>query len=198
MMPILVQRLRTQTTFFPKIGEESGGLGYKRIGHRRLSLLVVRLPDDQAIEMADRTASQAALTLPQDRRRTDTVQRQPMVHKWLDDALCQRKVMDTTGIGEIGELHQNRNAAQNAASRIARLAQRGRVEFDVLSQPAPHDPVDRLGFEEKTFQHDNLHSKIGKWKVRFVPSSRDVSSAIQLPKQIRELGAVRHITGGGT
>ncbi len=85
-----------------------------------------------------------------------------MVHKRLDDVLCLRKVLYLTGIGEIGELHENRNAAQNAACRIARVVQRGRLKFDVLSKPAPHDPVDGPGFEEEAFQHDNLHSEIGK------------------------------------
>src|SRR5271168_278542 len=102
-MPILVQRLRAQTTFFPKIGEEAGCLNYERIGHRRLPLLVVRLPGDQAIELADRTPSQVALALPQGRRRTDAARRQPMVYKSVNEALCLRKVMDTTGIGKIGE-----------------------------------------------------------------------------------------------
>jgi len=102
-----------------------------------------------------------------------------MVHKWLDDVLCSRKVLYLMGIGEIGELHQNGNAAQNATCRIARLVQRGRVKFDVLSKPAPHDPVDGLGLEEKAFQHDNLHSEIGRWRVRSARPSHDVPSAIQ-------------------
>src|ERR1700735_2020960 len=100
-----------------------------------------------------------------------------MVHKWLDDVLCLRKVLYLTGIGEISELHQNRNAAQNATCRIARLVQRGRVKFDVLTEPAPHDPVDGLGLEEEAFQHDNLHSEIRRWRVRSVCPSRDVPSA---------------------
>src|SRR5271166_4446091 len=106
--------------------------------------------------------------------------------------------MDLTGIGEIGELHQNRNATQNAARRISRLAQRDRVEFDALSQPTAHNPVDRLGLEKKTFQHDNLHSEIGTWRVCSLSPARDVSSAIRLPKQINGLPTVRHITESGT
>src|ERR1700712_955812 len=102
-----------------------------------------------------------------------------MLHKRLGDVLCFRKVLYLTGIGETGELHQNRNAAQNATCRIAPLAQRGRVKFDVLSKPAPHDPVDGLGLEEEAFQHDNLHSEIGRWRVPSTCPSRDVPSATQ-------------------
>jgi hypothetical protein len=68
-----------------------------------------------------------------------------MVDERLDAALCLRTIMDLTRISEIGELHQDRDAAHNAARRIPGLAQHGRVLFDALAKPTAHDPIDRLG-----------------------------------------------------
>src|ERR1700730_17047328 len=124
--------------------------------------------------------------------------RYPVDDERVDERFRLFDLVDIAGFRELRELRQDGDPPKDAAGRVALLAQDRHVKLDLRSEPAAHDPVDRLRLEKEALQHGNLHSKVRKLRVRFLLSSCDVPPPSPGAKKITKLLLHRHITEAGT
>src|SRR5580704_8765621 len=163
-----------------------------------LGTVVLGLRYGQTEEMPDGAAGEVAVASPRLGWPVRAPCRYPVDDERVDERFRLFDPVDIAGFRELRELRQDGDAPKDAAGRVALLAQDRHVKLDLRSEPAAHDPVDRLRLEKEALQHGNLHSKVRKLRVRFLLSSCDVPPPSPGAKKITKLLLHRHITEAGT